>query len=88
MGQSGIGPSISAQRRSPLRLRLIRVRTTQTSVWLLTDLLEPALLSRARAAKVDQWRWRIEGMFRTCQPTLPKVKVQTEVITVVTMGLQ
>lgn len=61
----------------PLRLRLIRVRTKKTKVWLLTNVLEPERLSRARAAEIYRWRWRIEGVFRTYKRTLPKVKLSS-----------
>ncbi|MBA4040175.1 MAG: transposase, partial [Planctomyces sp.] len=61
--------------RPPLRLRLIRVRSAKTKVWLLTDVLEPERLSRARAAQLYRWRWHIEGVFRTYKRTLPKVKL-------------
>jgi hypothetical protein len=61
--------------RPPLRLRLIRVRTKKTTVWLLTDVLDERRLSRARAAQIYRWRWRIEGVFRTYKRTMPKVKL-------------
>ena len=63
------------QRRPPLRLRLIRVRTKKTKVWLLTNVLEAQRLSRQRAAQLYRWRWHIEGVFRTYKRTLPKVKL-------------
>jgi Transposase DDE domain len=64
-----------AQGRPPLRLRLIRVRTKKTTVWLLTDVRAERRLSRARAAQIYRWRWRIEGVFRTYKRTMPKVKL-------------
>lgn len=61
--------------RPPLRMRLIRVRTKKTKVWLLTNVLDAARLTRARAAEIYRWRWQIEGVFRTYKRTMPKVKL-------------
>lgn len=64
------------QGRPPLPLRLIRVCGKKgRDVWLLTSVLEPARLSRRRAAEIYRWRWRIEGVFRTYKRTLPKIKL-------------
>ncbi len=64
-----------AKNQPPLRLRLIRVRTKKTKVWLLTNVLDEQRLSRAQAAQIYRWRWRIEGVFRTYKRTMPKVKL-------------
>lgn len=64
------------QGRPPLLLRLIRVCGRKgRDVWLLTSVLEPARLSRRRAAEIYRWRWRIEGVFRIYKRTLPKIKL-------------
>ncbi len=46
----------------PLRLRLIRLRARKrkNDVWLLTNVMEPARLSRKLAGKMYRWRWENE----------------------------
>ena len=67
---------------APIRCRLIRVPakgkgkgSVKRDVWLLTDVLDPARLSAATAAKFYRWRWRNEGMFRTYKRTIKKLKL-------------
>lgn len=65
----------------PLRLRLIRVRGRRkgqdgargVDVWLLTDVMSPARLSTAQAARFYRLRWENEGLFRTYKRTLANV---------------
>lgn len=69
---------------APIRCRLIRIPakgkgkgkgSVKRDVWLLTDVLDPARLSAATAAKFYRWRWRNEGMFRTYKRTIKKLKL-------------
>jgi hypothetical protein len=69
-----------AQRKgiAPLPCRLIRVPakgTVKHDVWLLTDVLDPARLSAATAAKFYRWRWRNEGVFRIYKRVVNKMKL-------------
>lgn len=70
-------PPQKQQDLPPVRLRLIRVRAQKkkNDVWLLTNVLEPARLSAASAAKFYRWRWENEGQFRAYKRTLAKVKM-------------
>jgi hypothetical protein len=63
----------------PLRLRLIRVpgKTSNQDVWLLTNVLDAARLSRRTAARFYRWRWENEGYFRTYKRTLGKMKLMS-----------
>jgi len=63
------------QRRPPLRLRLLRVRSKKCDVWLLTN-LDKQELPRRRAGQIYRWRWRNEGLFRTFKRTLDKMKLR------------
>jgi Transposase DDE domain len=70
----------------PLPCRLIRVPAkgqTKRDVWLLTDILDPARLSVATAAKFYRWRWRNEGVFRTYKRTLKKLKLTSRTVRLV-----
>jgi hypothetical protein len=70
----------------PLPCRLIRVPArgqTKHDVWLLTDVLDPARLSVATAAKFSRWRWRNEGLFRIDKPTLNKLKLSSRTVRLV-----
>lgn len=67
-----------------LRLRLIRVRGKKkgNDVWLLTN-VPPPRLSAATAAQLYRWRWESEGLFRTYQRTLAKVKLHSRTVRLV-----
>jgi hypothetical protein len=77
---------------APIRCRLIRIPAKGTrpgkgsvkrDVWLLTDVLDPARLSMATAAKFYRWRWRNEGMFRTYKRTIKKLKLTSRTVALV-----
>jgi hypothetical protein len=75
---------------APVRCRLIRVPakgkgkgSAKRDVWLLTDVLDPARLSAATAAKFYRWRWRNEGMFRTYKRTIKKLKLTGRTVALV-----
>lgn len=76
-----------AQRRRqlPLPVRLMRVRSRKkpTSVWLLTNVLDPQRLPAATAARYYRWRWENEGFFRTYKRTLAQVKLQSRTVRLV-----
>jgi hypothetical protein len=74
-----------AQRKglAPLPCRLIRVPArgrARHDVWLLTDVLDPARLSAATAARFYRWRWRNEGVFRIYKRVINKVKLSSRTV--------
>jgi hypothetical protein len=85
---------VQKQGLAPIRCRLIRVPakgkrkgkgkgSVKRDVWLLTDVLDPARLSVATAAKFYRWRWRNEGMFRTYKRTIKKLKLTSRTVALV-----
>ena len=80
-------PEYAQQKGSaPLSCRLIRVPArgqVKRDVWLLTDVLDPARLSVATAAKFYRWRWRNEGLFRTYKRTINKMKLSSRTVRLV-----
>jgi hypothetical protein len=71
---------------APILCRLIRVAAqakVKRDVWLLTDVLDPARLSVATAAKFYRWRWRNEGVFRTYKRTMNKLKLSSRTVRLV-----
>jgi hypothetical protein len=62
--------------QSPLRLRLIQVKTGQTRLWLLTSVLERRKLSQKQAARFYRMRWGIEVEFRGLKQTLDRGKLR------------
>ncbi len=68
---------------APFSCRLIRVPAkgqVKHDVWLLTDVLDPARLSAATAAKFYRWRWRNEGVFRIYKRVVNKMKVSSRTV--------
>ena len=79
---------VQKQERAPIRCRLIRIPakgkgSVKRDVWLLTDVLDPARLSAATAAKFYRLRWRNEGMFRTYKRTIKKLKFTSRTVALV-----
>lgn len=75
----------------PLLCRLIRVQATgqlKHDVWLLTNLLDPEMLSLKTAAKFYRWRWRNEGLFRTYKRTLNKFKLSSRTVKLIHRELE
>jgi hypothetical protein len=71
---------------APVSCRLIRVPAkgrAKHDVWLLTDVLDPARLSAATAAKFYRWRWRNEGVFRIYKRTVNKMKLSSRTVRLV-----
>src|SRR5262249_21483777 len=66
--------------RPPLVVRWWRVRGDKGDVWLITKVLDESRLPRASAGKLDHWRWRNEGLFRTYKRTLGKVKLMSRTV--------
>lgn len=79
------GPAWAQQaKRPPLRARLLRLRSTgQGDVWLLTSVLDKQRLRRRTAGLCYRLRWRNEGLFRTYQRTLTKVKLLSRTVRLV-----
>jgi hypothetical protein len=70
----------------PIACRLIRVPAkgrSKRDVWLLTNILDPARLPVATAAKFYRWRWRNEGVFRTYKRTLKQMKLTSRTVRLV-----
>lgn len=77
---------VRARGGPPIACRLIRVPArgqVKHDVWLLTDVTDPARLSRATAAKFYRWRWRNEGVFRTYKRTIKKLKLSGRTVRLV-----
>jgi hypothetical protein len=81
------GPGyVREQGRPPIRCRLLRVPArdqARRDVWLLTDVLDPARLSLATAARFYRWRWRNEGLFRIYKRTIHKLKLSSRTVRLV-----
>lgn len=72
------------QGKTPLRVRLIRVRTRRRrDVWLVTDVLDRQRLSAQAAGDYYRMRWESEGLFRTYKRTLAKVKLHSRTLRLV-----
>ena len=72
--------------KPPIPCRLIRVPahgTAKRDVWLLTNILDPARLPLATAARFYRWRWRNEGVFRTYKRTINKLKLASRTVRLV-----
>jgi Transposase DDE domain len=77
---------VQEQGKPPIACRLIRVPAkgpVKRDVWLLTDVLDPARLPAATAAKFYRWRWRNEGLFRTYKRTINKMKLSSRTVRLV-----
>lgn len=56
----------------PLRLRLTRVKIKNTTMWMMTSVLDPKELSRAEIARYYRMRWGVEVEFRGLKQTLDR----------------
>ena len=77
---------IQDEGKPPIACRLIRIPAkgqAKRDVWLLTDVLDPARLSVATAARFYRWRWRNEGVFRTYKRTINKLKFSSRTVSLV-----
>ena len=72
----------------PLRLRLLRVGSPRHWVWLLTNVLEPARLSRRAAGAIYRLRWGAEVFYRGFKRTLEHVKLRSRAAGRATLELQ
>lgn len=62
---------------APLRLRLIRAGSKKRPVYLLTNALDPAVLSKRAAGRIYRMRWGIELFYRTLKRTLGYAKLRS-----------
>jgi hypothetical protein len=62
--------------QAPLRLRLFRVKIGNTSVWMLTSVLEPSRLTRSQAIRLYKIRWGIEVELRGLKQTLDRARLR------------
>jgi hypothetical protein len=67
----------------PVEVRLLRITGSKGDVWLITNVLDAAKLSRKTASTFYRWRWRNEGFFRTYKRTLGKVKLMSRTVKLV-----
>jgi hypothetical protein len=77
---------IQDEGKPPIACRLIRIPAkgqAKRDVWLLTDVLDPARLSVATAARFYRWRWRNEGVFRIYKRTINKLKFSSRTVSLV-----
>lgn len=77
----GLAPTPCRLIRTPAKGQ--RKGSVKRDVWLLTDVLDPARLPVATAAKFYRWRWRNEGMFRTYKRTIKKLKLTSRTVALV-----
>jgi hypothetical protein len=63
--------------RPPLRLRLIRVKSRGTTMYLVTNVLDPQRLPRAAAGRLYRLRWGVEVFYRSFKQTLGKRKMDS-----------
>lgn len=63
----------------PLRLRLIRVGTKATGVYLLTTVLDTTRLSRARAGELYRLRWGVEVFYRSVKQIMGATKMGSRI---------
>ncbi len=77
---------VQKEGKPPIAGRLIRVPArgqVKRDVWLLTNVLDPAGLSAATAARFYRWRWRNEGLFRTYKRIINKMKLSSRTVRLV-----
>jgi hypothetical protein len=68
-------PRRGRKSRHPLRLRLIVVKERGRRMYLLTNVMEPARLSRPMAAELYHARWGIEVEYRGLKQTMARRKI-------------
>lgn len=69
-------PQGSARKKSPLHLRLIRVKIGRTHMWMLTSVLDRDRLTKKMVVRIYKLRWGIELEFRGLKQTLENWKLQ------------
>jgi hypothetical protein len=60
----------------PLRLRLVQVQLGKTKMWMLTNVLESARLTKTQIGQLYRMRWGIEVEFRGLKQTLDRAKLR------------
>jgi Transposase DDE domain len=63
-------------RQPPLRLRLVQVKIGKTKMWMLTNVLESARLTKTQIVRLYRMRWGIEVEFRGLKQTLDRAKLR------------
>jgi len=63
------------QQQPPLKLRLVEIKTSQQSIWLVTSVLSHGRLSDAQVGQLYRERWGVEVFFRDFKETLGKRKL-------------
>lgn len=71
-------PQNTRNTRPPLKLRLIKVGSGRKVVHLLTNVLEPARLSKKAAGEMYRKRWGVELFYRTFKRTLGRAKLRSK----------
>ena len=66
--------------KPPLRVRVIRVasRKRKNDVWLVTDVLDPRLLSAKSAGRLYRMRWESECFFKTYKRVVKDISLVSE----------
>ena len=66
--------------KPPLRVRVIRVasRKRKNDVWLVTDVLDPQLLSAKSAGRLYRMRWESECFFKTYKRVVKDISLVSE----------
>lgn len=62
---------------APLRLRLIRAGSRKNPVYLLTNVIDPRVLSKPAAGRAYRMRWGVELFYRTLKRTLGYAKLRS-----------
>ena len=74
--------------KPPLRVRVIRVasRKRKNDVWLVTDVLDPQLLSAKSAGRLYRMRWESECFFKTYKRVVKDISLVSETTEMVGAG--
>jgi Transposase DDE domain len=60
----------------PLRLRLVKIRLGKTTAWMLTNVLDPAKLTKKQMIRFYKMRWGVEVEFRGLKQTLDRSRLR------------
>lgn len=69
---------VNHRKRSPLVLRLVKVKSKGKRVYLLTSVLDHDVLGDAQVVQLYRMRWGIEVMYRTLKRTLEHHKMRSD----------
>jgi DDE family transposase len=68
--------AIKQTEHPPLRLRLVKIRLGKTTAWMLTNVLDPAQLTRNQMTMFYKMRWGVEVEFRGLKQTLDRARLR------------